>query len=304
MTVAVPRPLISVCVCTYQRPTQLERLLDKLGQQVTNGLFSYSILVVDNDANESARPAVDLWAKRVGVSVSYKVEPRQNIAVARNVSVAMATGDLVAFIDDDEEPAADWLSTLYQVLLECNADGVLGPVLPRFHEGAPAWAVKGTLFQRPGFKTGTLIHWSITGTGNVLLRREVLQELDGPFNPELGAGGEDTDLFRRATDRGRKFVWSAAAVCYERVPLERTRVSFQLRRALLRGKIAVRGHGGSWRGIIKSAVAVPLYAVALPVCLVLGSHIFVAYLIKSFDHLGKLLASCGIDLVGDKYITS
>jgi succinoglycan biosynthesis protein ExoM len=298
-----PIPLISVCVCTYRRPALLEQLLSKLDQQATKGLFRFSVLVVDNDAHESARSTVESWAERGNVSVSYGVEARQNIAVARNASVAMATGELVAFIDDDEEPSDDWLSTLYQVLVEYRADGVLGPVLPKFEEGAPAWAVKGQVFQRPGFKTGTPIHWSITGTGNVLLRREVLQELDGPFNPQLGAGGEDTDLFRRATARGRRFVWSAEAVCHERVPPERTRISFQLRRALLRGKIAVRGHRASWRGIMKSAIAVPLYAATLPVCLVLGSHVFVTYLIRGFDHLGKLLASCGIDLVGDKYIT-
>jgi succinoglycan biosynthesis protein ExoM len=301
---ANPIPLISICVCTYRRPEQLEQLLKALDQQTTKGLFRFSIVVVDNDESQSARSTVESWVKRTSVSVSYRVEAQQNIAVARNASVAMATGELVAFIDDDEEPSGDWLCTLYQALLEYRADGVLGPVLPKFEEGAPAWAVKGRVFHRPGFKTGTAIHWSITGTGNVLVRREVLQELDGPFNPQLGAGGEDTDLFRRAMARGRIFVWSAEAVCHERVPPERTRVLFQLRRALLRGKIAVRGHGARWQGITKSAIAVPLYVASLPVCFVLGSHVFVACLIRTFDHLGKLLTICGIDLVGDKYITS
>jgi succinoglycan biosynthesis protein ExoM len=296
-------PLISICVCTYRRPEQLEQLLKMLDQQATKGLFRFSIVIVDNDSRQSARSTVELWVERARVPVTYGVEPRQNIAIARNASVAMATGDLVAFIDDDEEPSGDWLCTLYQTLLAHHADGVLGPVFPKFEESAPAWAVKGQVFRRPGFKTGTAIHWSITGTGNVLLRREVLQGLDGPFNPQLGAGGEDTDLFRRAMERGQVFVWSAEAVCHERVPPERTRVSFQLRRALLRGKIAVRGHRASWQGIVKSAIALPLYAATLPVCLIMGSHVFVTYLVRSFDHLGKLLASCGIDLVGDKYIS-
>jgi succinoglycan biosynthesis protein ExoM len=296
-------PLISICICTYRRPVLLAKLLDMLAKQDSRGLFRVSFVIVDNDAEQSARSTVESWARRRSVSVTYVVEPRQNIAIARNVSVATSTGDLVAFIDDDEEPSDNWLYTLYQTLLEYDGDGVLGPVLPKFEEGAPAWAVKAQLFQRPSFKTGTVIHWRITGTGNVLLRREVLQELDGPFNSQLGAGGEDTDLFRRATARGRRFVWSAEAACHEHVPLERTRVSFQLRRALLRGKIAARGHRTSWSGIMKSAIAVPLYAASLPFCLVIGTHVFVSYLVRSFDHLGKLLATCGIDLVGDQYIT-
>jgi hypothetical protein len=105
-------------------------------------------------------------------------------------------------------------------------------------------------------------------------------------------------------ERGRVFVWSSDAVCHEVVPPERTRIRFQLRRALLRGKISVRGHRANWGGILKSAIALPLYAATLPLCLVMGSHIFVTYLIKTFDHLGKLLASCGIDVVGNEYITS
>jgi succinoglycan biosynthesis protein ExoM len=297
------KPLISVCICTYQRRRQLNQLLHCLNQQSTNGLFNFAIVVVDNDANQSARSLVELWAERMSIPVAYGVEPRQNIALARNAAVAMATGRLLAFVDDDEEPSKDWLRKLYEVLIEYDVDGVLGPVVPRFDECAPAWAVKGGVFRRKTFETGKVIDWLAVGIGNALVKREVLLELSGPFRPEFGAGGEDRDLFRRAISRGRVFVWSAEAVCHEPVPPERTRVGFQLRRALLRGKMALRGSGRSWRGILKSAIAVPLYAVALPVCLIMGSHVFVTCLVRAFDHVGKLLASCGIDLVGDKYIT-
>ena len=302
-TTPVPRPQISVCVCTYRRPRQLEHLLQCLNQQATGDLFSFSIVVVDNDACQSARSSVDLWAGRSSVRIMYRVEPQQNIALARNASVAMATGSLVAFVDDDEEPADDWLRKLYEVLIKYGADGVIGPVLPRFEESAPSWAVKGGVFRRAAFATGEVLPWTAAGIGNALIKREVLLDLDGPFRPQFGAGGEDRDLLRRAISRGRVFVWSANAVCHESVPPERTRVRFQLRRALLRGKIALLGPGGGWRGILKSAAAVTLYAAALPVCLIMGSHVFVTYLVRAFDHLGKLLASCGIDLVGDKYIT-
>jgi succinoglycan biosynthesis protein ExoM len=302
-TVTLPAALISVCVCTYQRPGKLQQLLQCLDQQATNGLFNFSIVVVDNDAHESARSVVELWAERSTVPIAYGVEPRQNIALARNASVAMATGGLVAFVDDDEEPSSDWLRRLYEVLIECDVDGVVGPVVPRFEESAPFWAVNGGVFQRPAFETGQVIDWRAAATNNALVKREVLLELDGPFRPQFGAGGEDQDLFRRAMSRGRVFVWSAAALCHEPVPPERTKVAFQLRRALLRGKVALGGPGGNPRGILKSVIAVPVYTVALPVCLMMGSHVFVTQLVRSFDHLGKLLAACGINPVGDKYIS-
>ncbi len=297
-----PIPLISICICTFRRPEQIEHLLNLLDRQESNGLFNFSIVVVDNDARESARNVVESRARKLNVPIVYRVEVRQNIAIARNTSVALASGEFVAFIDDDEEPANDWLMRMYQVLLKYRADGVLGPVLPKFEESAPNWALAGKVFQRPNFATGTEIHWSTTGTGNVLIRRVVLLESDGPFNPQLGAGGEDTDFFRRAMFRGRVCVWAAEAVCKERVSPERTRVAFQLRRALLRGKIAAQTAGNRWYGALKSVIAVLVYAIVLPVSLLGGPPVFVTYLVRSFDHLGKLLAICGIDLVGDKYI--
>ena len=188
-------------------------------------------------------------------------------------------------------------------MVDYGGDGVLGPVVPRFDPGAPKWAVKGRVFERPTFETGRTIHWSITGTGNALVKREVLLELGEPFNPRLGAGGEDTDFFRRAMIAKRVFVWCAEAVAEEHVPPERTRVAFQLRRALLRGKIASRGPMGDWPGTVKSAIALLLYILVLPACLIMGSPTFVTTLVRSCDHLGKLLATFGIDLVGDDYIT-
>lgn len=297
------KPLISVCVCTYQRPCQLKRLLSCLGRQSTKGLFNFSIIVVDNDARQSARSVVELWAERLSIPILYGVEPRQSIALARNASVAKATGALMAFVDDDEEPSNDWLQKLYETLIEYNVDGVIGPVVPRFEKNAPFWAVRGGVFQRPCFETGHVLNWMGTGMGNALIRREALEELEGPFRRQFAAGGEDQDLFRRAISRGKVFVWSAEALCYEPVPPERTRVAFQLRRALLRGKIAMKNQEGRDRGMLKSALAVPVYAIALPLCLMMGSHVFITQLVRSFDHLGRLLAACGIDLVGDKYIS-
>jgi cellulose synthase/poly-beta-1,6-N-acetylglucosamine synthase-like glycosyltransferase len=297
------KPLISVCVCTYRRPSQLEKLLQCLDRQNTGGLFDFSIVVMDNDARQSARSVVECWAERLRIPIVYAVEPRQNIALARNASVAMATGELLAFVDDDEEPSTDWLRALYNVLVEYRRDGVLGPVVPTFEKDAPLWAVKGGVFQRPAFETGEVMDSRSVGIGNALIKREVLLELEGPFRPQFGGGGEDQDFFRRAMARGRVFVWCSQALCYEPVPPERTKIGVQLRRALLRGKIALRGSGAGWQGILKSAIAVPVYALALPVCLTMGSHVFVPQLLKSFDHLGKLLAACGIDVVGDKYIS-
>ena len=55
---------ISVCVCTFKRPHMLAKVLDSLQHQRTNGLFTYSIVVADNDASRSGEPVVAACQER------------------------------------------------------------------------------------------------------------------------------------------------------------------------------------------------------------------------------------------------
>ena len=295
---------ICVCMCTYKRPELLSGLLSKLEEQDTEGRFDYSIVIVDNDRSESARQTVESYVRQSKISIRYYVELEQNIALARNRSVSQATGDFVAFIDDDESPIKQWLLQMYLALLKYQADGVFGPVKPLFVTDPPQWMVKAELFERPSYeKTGSLINWRQTGMGNVLVRRAVLAEVKGPFDAKFGSGGEDVDFFRRAIDSDKVFVWCGEAIVYETVPVERTRLSFQVKRALLRGKTSLANPSGRTIGILKSLVAFSLYTMLLPVFLVMGRHVFAKYLIKDFDHIGKLLAACRIDVVKENYVS-
>jgi succinoglycan biosynthesis protein ExoM len=297
---------ISVCVCTFKRPALLADLLRGLLNQTTDGKFTYSIVLVDNDRHESGRPTVEQFRGARPEAINYFVEPEQSIALARNRAAAHATGDYVAFIDDDEVPIEDWLLKMYGALIKLQADGVLGPVKPRFTVMPPAWALKAGIFDRPNsqnYPSGLVLHWSQTGTGNVLIQRRVFDEVEGPFKVDFASGGEDIDFFRRAMAQGKVFVWCADAVAYETIPAERTRISFQLKRALLRGKASLATPAGHSFGILKSVAACGVYTMLLPVSLVIGRHVFLKYLVKDCDHLGKLLALVGIDLVREKYVS-
>ena len=50
---------ISVCICTYKRPTLLVELIGKIKDQITDNKFSISIVVVDNDGKQSAKLRVE-----------------------------------------------------------------------------------------------------------------------------------------------------------------------------------------------------------------------------------------------------
>jgi glycosyltransferase involved in cell wall biosynthesis len=293
---------INVCICAYKRPQLLKRLLEELEDQDTCGVFTYSIVVVDNDRLESGKAVVADFAVQSRVRVRYCVEPRQSIALARNMAVQNAEGDYVAWIDDDEFPAKNWLLTLFKDRERYQVDGVLGVVKRHFDETPPEWIKKSHFYERRINPTGTNVDWLEARTGNVLVRREVFRNGDQLFRPEFRAG-EDQDFFRRMIEKGHTFIWSADAVVYEVVPPARWKRKHMLKKALLRGATAQLQPSCGVLSIAKSLIAVPIYAAALPIALVLGHHWFMTLLVKLCDHLGKLLAVVGINPITDQYVT-
>ncbi|MGZ8906043.1 MAG: glycosyltransferase [Methylobacter sp.] len=291
-------PEITVCICTYERPTYLGKLLEALKNQYTYCAFNLSVVIVDNDAAESARPTVLSAVEGAEFPIHYVVEPTQNIALARNMALMEATGDFVVFIDDDEIPGDGWLNELLSTYKHCRADGVLGPVLPKYEVPPPEWVLKGRFFERPSHDTGTYLNWSETRTGNVLLGKHLLVDAENRFRPQFGIGGEDRDFFRRLIDKGYGFVWCAEAPVYESVPPNRWKRSFMLKRAIQRGMIPQFSNSE----IIKSCIAVPLYSLMLPFLFVLGHHHLMTYLVKTCDHLGRLFAFFGFRVFADKYL--
>ena len=73
-----------------------------------------------------------------------------------------------------------------------------------------------------------------------------------------------------------------------------------LKRALLRGKNILKHPNERARILAISAVAVPIYSLALLPALILGQHWFMRYCIKLCDHLGRLLAFAGINPVRER----
>ena len=230
------------------------------------------------------------------------MEPRQNIAFARNKAIATAAGDYVALIDDDELPDERWLLDLYQTIQRLTVDGVLAPVLPRFSQEPPSWVLKGRFFDRPAPATGHILRWTDTRSGNALLHRDVFDRSGDWFDPALGSGGEDRDFFKRKIAQGFVFAWTNEAAVYEWVPPMRWHRGFLLKRALLRGKMALRASDHVLLSVLKSTLAVPVYCLTLPVAALLGHHVVMHCLVRTCDHLGKLLAFLGLSPVEDKYV--
>ena len=294
---------ISVCICTFRRNNSLEHLLRRLKQQITGGLFYYSIIVVDNDENGSAREIVLHLRSELCLDINYDIEPERSIPAARNRALTMAIGNYICIIDDDEFPPPQWLVTLYRAIHTFNVDGALGPVHPFFSQEPPTWLLKGRFCERPVHRTGTLLRWSQTRTGNALIKKSVFDENQLNFDLTLKTSGSDCAFFKEAMRFGYRFVAVEEAPVYEFVMPERWTMRYYIRRALVQGFNAHRNSASEYRSIVplavffKSFTALLTYAILLPFSACLGKHMLLKCLEKGSHHLSRLFAMLSIELV-------
>jgi succinoglycan biosynthesis protein ExoM len=233
---------IAICITTFQRAAGLRNLLTSLTLLRTNPGVSFEVIVVDNDAAESAQSVVVAMSPELNYPVTYVVERRQGLTYARNTAMEHGLdADALAFLDDDEEADPAWLNELVDALDAYSADIVTGPVLSRFSDPPADWVIAGGFFDRQRPATGTLL--TEARTGNVCMRTHVLQKTGIQFDHQFAfSGGEDADFFRRLHITGVKIVASDAAIAYETVPVSRANARWILLRALRIANCDARFH--------------------------------------------------------------
>ena len=288
---------ISICIATYRRPDRLRALLADLDAQE---LQPSEIVIVDNDAEASAREVVqERQTQGGGCPVRYEVQPEKNISLTRNRTVAIASGEWLAFVDDDERAPVAWLRTLADAAHAHSADGVLGPVVPVVPATAPAWIRRGDFYSWVRMRSGTVVPRNRLRFGNVLLRASLIKQHRAPFDPAYGlTGGEDGDLLSRLVSAGSRIVWCDEAVVTEPVETSRASLRWLLRRAMRGGQDFARhtfaGRYGQQtavdrarfvtRTIAQIALAASLALVTCP----FGRHRAAAWLLKAAANVGKL----------------
>lgn len=233
-------PVISVVVLSYDRVHLLERTLTEgLKQTLPNGL-GYEFIVVDNHPDQLAEDLVTGLAA-AGSPLTYLADSRRNISIVRNLGIAAARGDYVAFIDDDEASDPNWLAELYACLERTGADAAFGPKLPLFESGhAPDWDPEAWLytldFRLPADAPIEMFgrfrrKGKGLGSGNAAFRVATCFDTPEPFSVAFGdANGEDTHLLFRLALAGKRFVWCPTAIVREFIETERTNPDYMVTR--------------------------------------------------------------------------
>ena len=141
-------------------------------------------------------------------------------------------------IDDDECAGEDWIERLCTTAERIGADMVGGPQRPIFEPGATLSYARHPVFTPHYAATGPVP--ILYSSGNVLIRRKVLETMGAPFL-DVGfnfIGGGDSDFYARARRKGFRFGWCQEAPVFETTPARRTEFSWINARSLRNGAIS------------------------------------------------------------------
>ena len=197
-------PKVSVLVCAYNAADTLD---DCLASLAALDYPDYEVIVV-NDGSTDATPAI---ARRYrGVRVIDT--PPGGLSVARNVALAHAAGDIVAYTDADVRAHPQWLTYLVQPFLEGDVAGAGGPNVAPPDDPWLAQCVA----RAPGAPTHVMlddvIAEHVPGC-NMAFRREALLALGG-FNPIFGCAADDVDVCWRFQAVGAEIGFAPAALVW------------------------------------------------------------------------------------------
>ena len=201
-------PDISVVLCTYNRAVLLPSVLDALVTQETHNEFRYEIVVVDDASTDETADVFQRVEARAAVPMRYVRAGGNGVAQARNRGIAAARGKWVAFTDDDQVNAANWLIELFHVAQETAADCVGGAVelALEFPPAIPLTAqTRGILGAKTRPKARVYTRQTVPGTGNVMIKKSVFNRVGG-FDDALVWGGEDDEFMQRVL-RADLHVW-------------------------------------------------------------------------------------------------
>ncbi|MBA6391069.1 glycosyltransferase family 2 protein [Colwellia sp. BRX10-3] len=233
----------TIAIITCRRPQWLKRLLESLIQQKVDDNVELDIIVVDNAGEESTANVVKAIADVSPYTVHYFHEANAGIVFARNRCVLeflKTNSQNLFFIDDDEWPESNnWAQLLLNKQSEKKVDIVTSHVISVGSEGTPTWAIE-LIYGKNKLVEGDLVN--VFYTNNLLISREVLQQINPPFDKRFAmTGASDYHFALKCQKAGFNAFYTNAPVM-EEFPKSRATVKWFLKRGFRSGIGFTRSH--------------------------------------------------------------
>lgn len=196
-------PRISVVVCSYNGARTIRDCSEGLLRQEYP---NYEVIVVDDGSTDETATITREYGFRL---ISTE---NQGLSNARNTGMEAATGEIVAYTDDDARPDPHWLTYLAATFMTTTHAGVGGPNIAPAGDGLIAECVANA----PGGPVHVLLSDQVAEHipgCNSAFRKTCLQAIGG-FDPQYRAAGDDVDVCWRLQERGWTLGFNPAAVVW------------------------------------------------------------------------------------------
>ncbi|MBI2953626.1 MAG: glycosyltransferase [Chloroflexi bacterium] len=202
---SLPWPSISVIVCSHNGSRTIRDCLEGI---LDLDYPNYEVIVVDDGSTDGLAAIAGEYGFQVITTEN------QGLSNARNTGTLAASGEIVAFIDDDARPDPHWLTYLAATFLQTTHVGVGGPNIARPDDGFVANCVA----RAPGNPVHVLLSDQeaehLPGC-NMAFHKSAL-EMIGGFDPQFRTAGDDVDVCWRLRERGWTLGFAPGAVVWHR----------------------------------------------------------------------------------------
>lgn len=236
------RVRISVVLCTHDRIEQLRRNLASLGPQISRP--EVELIIVDSASDGKNAPLVRDEALRLGALHLRLDDP--GLSLARNEATKVASGEWIAFLDDDAIPTANWMEILQRTLdhIPCDVAVIGGRVDPLWPGELPSpslgpiWRNHLSLLQLDGSFDCTSDPKCV-GTNLIVKRAHAIEA--GLFSLHLGrtglnlVSGEEAHLIERLIQLRYRIYYSDAFPVLHAIPVERLGIAWAKSRLYWQG---------------------------------------------------------------------
>ena len=216
---------ISIIIPTHNNCVGLSGTIDSILLQEGIEDICFDLFIVDNNSKDNTKQIVEQYIKDKGDLIHYIFELQKGISYARNAALRLATGNIIAFTDDDCIADKNWMRNLVDTYQKYQPDAVQGKIewgvdVPDDTD-YPRWFLEQRIAKVDYFDhIAEFTDKDLVGA-NMSIRREIYEKCGGFSTNMLYRVNEDTEFSRRITKLGVKKVYNPNAVIYHHFNLAR-----------------------------------------------------------------------------------
>lgn len=207
---------VSIIINTLNRGHTLENTIKSLFY--LDYKYDYEVIIVDGNSTDNTTEILDKYKRYIKIGNC----PYANLSMSRNIGIAMADTNYIAFIDDDAIPELEWLTNIMKKFDKEDVAAVGGPV----------YDSHGINFQKKRFiinrfandysKSKLPVHssphsfefYGVVGCNSIFRKDYVLKV--GGFNEQYDYFLDETELCSRLIDYGYRIEYSEDAFVHHK----------------------------------------------------------------------------------------